>query len=108
MPVLVPWTASTDTVKGVPIFAVLSWTIMPSRRSSSRSPSSATQMSPLACRAMKFTSSAVTFSAAMTISPSFSRSSSSMTMTIFPSLMSPRASSMALKQLIVSHPFPAW
>src|SRR5690349_4511226 len=52
------------------------------------------QIRPRACRAMKLMISGVTFSAAHTRSPSFSRSSSSMMMIIRPSRMSRTASSM--------------
>src|SRR5918999_3021717 len=45
---------------------------------------------------MKFMSSAVTSSAAIVRSPSFSRSSSSQTITIFPALMSSMISSIGL------------
>src|SRR3712207_4602385 len=62
-------------------------------RASRRSPSMGTQMSPRPYMAMNVMSSAVTFSAAITRSPSFSRSASSTTTTIRPSRMARTASS---------------
>ncbi len=103
IPVVVPCTASTETVKFVFILAVFSWTIIPSLRWSSLSPRRAAQISPRACLAMKFISSACTFSAAMIRSPSFSLPSSSTTMTIFPRRISPRASS-TVHMLLTSIP----
>ena len=88
MPVVAPFSTSTDTVKAVPSRAVLSWTIMGSCNCFSRSAFRGTQMSPRPYEAMKLMASGVTFSAAIARSPSFSRSSSSTMMTILPALMS--------------------
>ena len=93
VPVVTPRFASTVTVKAVPIGAVLSDTIMLMRSSSRRSPVMGTQMRPRPCLAMKLTASGVTRSAAMTRSPSFSRSSSSTTRIIRPWRMSSIAAS---------------
>src|SRR3954452_24730154 len=94
MPVVTPSRASMVTVNGV-WCGVSFLADMSSRPSSSqRSGDSARQIQPRACVAMKLMSSAVTNSAAMTRSPSFSRSSSSTTTTILPAAMSSRASSM--------------
>src|SRR6266851_3040605 len=54
---------------------------------------------------MKLTSSARTHSAAMMRSPSFSRSSSSMSTAILPALMSARISSIVLNPLMMHLPF---
>ncbi len=59
-------------------------------------------MSPRPCFVMKFTASGVAASAAMTRSPSFSRSSSSATMIIRPLRMSSRASSTRSKGMLRS------
>ncbi len=61
---------------------------------SQRSPVRARQMSPRPCNVMKLIVSGVTSSAAQTRSPSFSRSSSSATMTILPLRRSSTACSM--------------
>jgi hypothetical protein len=100
MPVVMPRRASTLTVKAVPIGAVFSVTIMPSRRASRRSPSIGTHMRPRACVTMKLTASGVTLSAAITRSPSFSRSSSSTTTRMRPSRISSIASSIVAKPLM--------
>ena len=94
-----PRRASTVIVNAVAIGAVFSDTIMPSLRSSRRSPVIGTQMRPRPWVAMKFTASGVALSAAMTRSPSFSRSSSSTTRMIRPWRISSRPSS------IVTNPF---
>ena len=60
------------------------------------------QMRPRACVAMKLMISGVTFSAAQTRSPSFSRSSSSTMMIMRPSRMSAAASSMEAKGMVFS------
>jgi hypothetical protein len=85
--------ASTDTVKAVPWGSVFTSVMGRSPSASARSPVRVTQMRPRPCTVMKFTSSGVMAEAAQTRSPSFSRSSSSATMTILPSRMSWRASS---------------
>src|SRR3954449_10877014 len=94
MPVVTPSRASMVTVNGV--WCALSFLAAISSRSSSsqRSGVSARQIQPPACRVMKLMASGVTNWAAMTRSPSFSRSSSSTTTTILPEAMSSSASSM--------------
>ena len=84
MPVVVPCLASTDTVNAVRWRSVFSATISGSWSSSSRSPSSGMQITPLVWRIMNAIASGVTFSAAMMRSPSFSRSASSTTTTSSP------------------------
>ena len=107
VPVVVPSMASTDTVNGVPMRAVLRRTICGSPSSSSRVPVSATQMMPRPCRAMKFTPCGVHDSAAMMRSPSFSRPSSSTTMTMRPRRISSMASRIELSGLMKPSPsFP--
>src|SRR3712207_2235906 len=93
---LFPYTTLFRSVKAVPMrdeLWVIIWGI--SSRSSSSS-AIGRQMRPRPCTAMKLMSSGVTSSAAMVRSPSFSRSSSSQTMTIFPALMSSMTSSIWL------------
>src|SRR3954454_9157911 len=94
MPVVTPSRASMVTVNGV-WCGVSFLAAMSSRPSSSqRSGVSARQIQPPAWRVMKLMASGVTNWAAMTRSPSFSRSSSSTTTTILPAAMSSRAASM--------------
>src|SRR3954467_4907556 len=94
MPVVTPSRASIVTVNGV-WCGVSFLAAMSSRPSSSqRSGVSARQIQPPAWRVMKLIASGVTNCAAITRSPSFSRSSSSTTTTILPAAMSSRASSM--------------
>src|SRR6185436_18823697 len=69
--------------------------------SSQRSGVSARQIQPPAWRVMKLIASGVTNWAAMTRSPSFSRSSSSTTTTILPAAMSSRAASMVANSMSV-------
>ncbi len=90
MPVVTPWAgdASTETVKAVRIDSVLWATICGSSRRSSSSSSMGAQIRPRHSLIMKATISGVAFSAAMTRSPSFSRSSSSTTTTGRPAAMS--------------------
>src|SRR5690606_5648201 len=88
----------TDTVKGVSKREVLTCSIMGRSRAAARSRVSGTHISPRPQRAMKLTRSGVTTSAAVTKSPSFSRSSSSTTTTSLPLRMSSRASSMESKR----------
>jgi len=97
IPVVTPSRASTLTVKAVPRRASLRWTICGRSSASTRSGESGTQMTPLACLRMKATSSGRHSWAAMTRSPSFSRSSSSMTMTMRPRRISSTASSTGVK-----------
>ena len=72
------------TVNGVPNNDVLFSSIMLSSNASQRSSERGAQSTPLPSLSMKLTISGVIFSAATMKSPSFSRSSSSTTMTIFP------------------------
>ena len=85
--------ASIDTAKAVSCEPSLLATIIGIRSSSKRAPVQGMQMMPLPLVAMKLIASGVTFSAAITKSPSFSRSASSTTMMMRPSWISSRASS---------------
>src|SRR5919107_625301 len=96
IPVVIPSLASILAVKAVPIREVLCLVISGISRRSIISPAIGRQMRPRPCVAMKFMSSGVTSSAAIVRSPSFSRSSSSQTITIFPALMSSMISSIWL------------
>ena len=96
-PVVVPARRSTDTVKAVRCDSLLTGTICGSSSRASRSSSIGTQMMPLVWRIMNATASGVARSAAMMRSPSFSRSSSSMTTTMRPARSSTSSSSMELK-----------
>src|SRR3954453_1079175 len=101
MPVVTPSRASTVTVNGV-WWGVSFLAAISSRPSSSqRSGVRARQIHPPAWRVMKLIASGVTNCAAMTRSPSFSRSSSSTTTTILPLAMSSRASSMVANLISV-------
>src|SRR5436190_14001560 len=101
MPVVTPSRASMVTVNGV-WCGVSFLAVISSRPSSSqRSGGSARQIHPPAWRVMKLIASGVTNWAAMTRSPSFSRSSSSTTTTIRPAAMSSRASSMVANSISV-------
>src|SRR3954447_3404418 len=101
MPVVTPSRASMVTVNGV-WCGVSFLAVISSRPSSSqRSGGSARQIHPPAWRVMKLIASGVTNWAAMTRSPSFSRSSSSTTTTILPLAMSSRASSMVANSISV-------
>jgi hypothetical protein len=82
--------------------AVLSVTIMGIFSSSSRSPTMGTQISPRPYLAMKFTASGVAASAAITRSPSFSRSSSSTTTSIRPCRISSMAAAMVATRIMRS------
>ena len=99
IPVLTPPAASIVTVKavcsGASFFAAISF--RPSR--SQRSAVSARQTRPRASLAMKLTASGVANCAAITRSPSFSRSSPSQTTTMRPRRISSIASSMVEKGL---------
>src|SRR5215469_1722061 len=83
-PVVVPARRSTDTVNAVRCDSLLTGTICGRSSRASAASSIGTQMMPLVWRIMNATASAVACSAAMMRSPSFSRSSSSMTITIRP------------------------
>ena len=95
IPVVTPSTASTDTVNPVPkpLLFWLSGTIIGIFKRSSIEPCIDKHISPRPCVAMKLMAAGVAKSAAMTRSPSFSRSSSSTTTTIFPALMAAMAES---------------
>src|SRR5215469_2976548 len=97
-PVVVPARASTDTVKAVRCDSLLTGTICGSSSRASSDSSIGTQMMPLVWRIMKATASGVVCSAAMMRSPSFSRSSSSMMMTMRPARSSARISVTALSR----------
>ena len=91
MPVVVRPRASIETVNAVPKLEVFCSTMGGSSRASQRSPVRARQTRPRPSRAMKLIASGVTFSAARTRSPSFSRSSSSTTTTRRPAWSSSTA-----------------
>mmetsp|Transcript_18013 Transcript_18013/g.49998 ORF Transcript_18013/g.49998 Transcript_18013/m.49998 type:complete len:212 (+) Transcript_18013:531-1166(+) len=95
IPVVIPCSlvASTVTVKAVFFGSSLLVIIWGSFSWSMRSPSMATQITPLEYRTMNAMSSGVQASAAMIKSPSFSRFISSTTTTIFPSFTAAMASS---------------
>jgi len=97
IPVVVPSIASTETVNLVPWRSLLEVVIMGISRRWSASSLMGTQSRPLACEIIKFTASVLTRSAAITRSPSFSRFSSSTTMSIPPAAMIFTASSTLAK-----------
>src|SRR6185437_10523342 len=84
MPVVSPWRTSTVTVKAVPSGASFSATIGSRCSLRARSPPSGAQTMPEVWRMMKAIFSGVHSEAATKRSPSFSRSSSSVTTTISP------------------------
>ncbi|MNT11129.1 hypothetical protein D3C72_1459940 [compost metagenome] len=100
MPVVTPSAASMETVNLVPKPEPLRGAISGSLSSSQRSRVIGMQIRPRAKRAMKLMCSALTHSEAMIRSPSFSRSSSSMRMTILPARMSSISSSMLLRAML--------
>ena len=83
-PVVQPSNLSTVTVNGVPNIEVLFATWCIKSNSAQRFSVIGAHSTPRPCCSMKFTFSGVIFSAAMIKSPSFSRSSSSTTITNFP------------------------
>src|SRR4051812_47146084 len=93
IPVVTPSRASIVTVNGVWCGVSFLAAISSRPSSSQRSGVSARQIQPPAWRVVKLIASGVTNWAAMTTSPSFSRSSSSTTTTILPAAMSSSASS---------------
>ena len=99
IPVLMPDAASTATAIAVPCSVVLCFTIIEMPNRSSSSGIIGTQISPRPWVAMKLIFSAVASCAAMTKSPSFSRSSSSTMITIPPRLMASTARSTAASAL---------
>ena len=98
IPVVVRSLASMLTQNAVSNRELLLGTMSGISSSSSRSGVIARQIKPRPYFAMKLMASGVIFSAAMVRSPSFSRSSSSATMTISPARMAAMASSMRAKQ----------
>ena len=99
-PVVTPSRASIVTVNGVCIRDSFFGVIRSSPSSVQRSGVSARQMKPRACLVMKLIASGVTNCAAITTSPSFSRSSSSQTTTILPRRISSIASSIVENGLL--------
>ena len=93
IPVVTPSLASIGSLNAVPNMDVLRFATRGIASSSSRSSVMARQISPRPCVAMKLIASAVTCSAAMVRSPSFSRCSSSRTMIMRPWRNSSNASS---------------
>src|SRR5215471_11294661 len=89
-----PRLASIGTQNAVPKTVVFEFTANGISSSSRRLPVIDRQICPRPCFAMKLMTSAVTFSAAIVRSPSFSRSSSSQTMIMCPSRIAAIASSM--------------
>src|ERR671910_86602 len=107
MPVVMPSFASIEAVKAVPIREALWVTICGMSRRSTISSAIGRQIRPRPWGGLKLMSSAVTSSAGLGRGPSFSRSSSSHTMTILPCLMSSTISSMGLKG-ISGTPLEGW
>ena len=93
VPVVVRPCTSIETANAVPWLSLFFETMSGIRSSSSRCWVIGMQTIPRPCVTMKFRLSGVAFSAAMMKSPSFSRSASSTTITIFPVRMSASASS---------------
>ena len=104
MPVVTPARASTDTVKAVRKWSSCWFTMRGSPKRSRSSESMGTHTSPRPSLTMKLTASGVTFSAANTRSPSFSRCSSSTTMTIRPWRISSIACSTRLISIFLLRP----
>ena len=90
------------TVNAVLLASVLSCTIGGSSSSSARLERIGVHIKPRPSFAMKLIISGDTSSAAATKSPSFSRSSSSTTMTTLPAAISNNASSMELRLILFS------
>ena len=109
MPVVTPNRAAASmlTVNAVSCDSVLCSAIWGSPRAWQRSGVSVRQMSPRPNVAMKLIISGVTRSAAPIRSPSFSRASSSATMTSFPARMSAIARSTDPNAIVVSRTCPA-
>ena len=102
MPVVTPSRASIETVKAVSNGDSFLAAIRSRPSSSQRSGVSARQISPRPSRAMKLIVSGVANSAAIVRSPSFSRSSSSQTITMRPARMSSIASSIVEKGPLIA------
>ena len=105
IPVVTPSRASIDMVKLVPWAALLLSTIRDSPNWSQRWAVRVRQIRPRALLAIKFISSARTIEAAMIKSPSFSRSSSSISTTILPRRMSSISSSTVFRFMFCSYKF---
>src|SRR6185295_10517867 len=103
MPVATPSRASTATAYAVPRRSWLVWYIGGSSSRSACSSVIGTQTYPDVCRTMNAISSAVACSAAKIRSPSFSRSSSSTTITGRPAAMSATARSMSSNTALSQH-----
>ncbi len=108
MPVVIPLAESTDTVNAVPKGEVFSDTIIVNPRCRTRSSVRGRQIKPRPYVAMKLMASGVTFSAAMQRSPSFSRSLSSIKMTIRPRRISAIASSIVASGMGVYFTTLSW
>src|SRR5579875_242918 len=108
MPVVTPSRASIETVNAVSCSDWLRRVIGLRPSCSQRSALSARQIRPRASLAMKLTDSGVTNCAAITRSPSFSRSSPSHTITVRPARMSATASSIVSNGLLMRSGPRAW
>ena len=93
MPVVTPSRASTEIVYAVRSLSLLCGVISGISSRSSIAAGIGTQITPLEWRIVKAISSGVAFEAAKMMSPSFSRSSSSTTITALPAAMSAMARS---------------
>jgi len=102
MPVVTPVAASIVTVNAVPNREVFVGVCACRPRASALGFGIARQISPRPYRAMKLMASGVTFSAAQTRSPSFSRASSSTRTMSLPERISARISSIGEKPTAVS------
>src|SRR5450759_1084754 len=107
MPVVIFPLAPIDTVNAVPCALVLSSTMAGMSSSSSRLATHGMQIRPRPFLLMKLMTSGVTICAEHTRSPSFSRSSSSTTMMMWPSCSSSIASSIVLKGISISSYSPS-
>ena len=105
MPVEMPCAASMDTVKLVPYCAPFFCVICGRLSRSTSSSAIGRQTRPRACLIIKLTASGVTDWAAIIRSPSFSRSSASVMMTILPALMSARISGMGETAAVMAASF---
>ena len=101
MPVVMPWRASIASVKAVALGASLRRTIGLRPSWSQRSSVSERQISPRPCVAMKLMASGVANCAAITRSPSFSRSSESRITTMRPARISSIASATVAKRAVL-------
>ncbi len=106
IPVVTPALASAETVYAVCLRSSLVWCIGGSASRSQSAPVSGTQSTPLVQRTKKPISSGVASSAAMTRSPSFSRSASSTTTTGRPAATSATARSMLPNCPVTARRYP--